>query len=102
MAKSGKIQSLDSLDKEIYRLKLHARDLEGQLDKNIEHLQQNYGGMIRNSIFGKKTGASAMSGGLFFTEKVQEGINKIVDHLAEKAVEGVDAVIDKVFKKKES
>ena len=33
------------------------------------------------------------------TEKVQEGINKIVDHLAEKAVEGVDAVIEKVFKK---
>lgn len=99
MAKSGKIQTLDALEKEIYRLKLHARNLEGELDKNIDHLQQNYGGMIRNSIFGKKTGAAAFSGGLFFTEKVQEGINKIVDHLAEKAVEGVDAVIEKVFKK---
>lgn len=101
MAKSGKIQTLDALEKEIYKLKLHAKELEGQLDKNIDHLQNNYGGMIRNSIFGKKTGASALSGGLFFTEKVQEGINKIVDHLAEKAVEGVDAVIEKVFKKKE-
>ena len=99
MAKSGKIQTLDSLEKEIYKLKLHAKELESQLDKNIDHLQNNYGGMIRNSIFGKKTGASALSGGLFFTEKVQEGINKIVDHLAEKATDGIDAVIDKVFKK---
>lgn len=101
MAKSGKIQTLDSLEKEIYKLKLHARELESQLDKNIDHLQNNYGSMIRNSIFGNKTGASALSGGLFFTEKVQEGINKIVDHLAEKATDGIDAVIDKVFKKRE-
>jgi len=34
-------------------------------------------------------------------EKLQNALNRIVNHLAEKAADGIDAVIDKLFKKKD-
>lgn len=103
--KSSRIHNLDSLEKEIYRLKLHSRKLEDKMDENFTHLKENYGRMARNSVFGKKDGSmkdalgAGISGAFFRNERLQQAIDKIVGHLVEKATEGIDALIDKLFKK---
>lgn len=97
------IKNLDTLEKEIYRLKLKSKELEARFDDNIEHLQNNYGSMIRNSIFHSKKEAQPVSTTLMNAvvnnEKLQSALSRIVNHLAEKAADGIDAVIDKLFKK---
>ncbi len=103
--KSSRIHNLDSLEKEIYRLKLHSQKLEDKMDENFTHLKENYGRMARNSVFGKKDGSmkdalgAGISGAFFRNERLQQAIDRIVGHLVEKATEGIDALIDKLFKK---
>lgn len=105
MSGNSNIKNLDNLEKEIYRLKLKSKELEGRFDSNIEHLQNNYGSMIRNSIFSSKKETQPVSSSIMESvvnnEKLQGALNRIVNHLAEKAADGIDAVIDKLFKKKD-
>lgn len=105
MSGSSNIKNLDNLEKEIYRLKLKSRQLEDRFDSNLEHLQNNYGSMIRNSIFQSKKESQPVSSSILDSvvnnEKLQNALNRIVNHLAEKAADGIDAVIDKLFKKKD-
>ena len=107
MAKaSTKIRNLDTLEKEIYRLRLEAKNTSEKLENNLDYLQHNYASMTMNSIFSR--GSSKNSGGegvkeKIFTsfwenEKVQKGINRIVDHLADKTVEGIESILDKILK----
>ena len=37
-----KIKNLDTLEKEIYRLRLEAKNYESKLEDNLDHLQKNY------------------------------------------------------------
>lgn len=102
--KSSRIHNLDSLEKEIYRLKLHSKKLEDKMDENFTHLKENYGRMARNSVFGKKEGmkdalGAGISGAFFRNERLQQAIDKIVSHLVEKATDGLDSLIDKLFRK---
>lgn len=104
MMKSSRIHNLDSLEKEIYRLKMHSKKLEDKMDENFIHLKENYGRMARNSVFGKKETTkdalgAGISGAFFRSERLQQVIDKIVNHLVDKAAEGLDSLIDKIFKK---
>lgn len=103
MPATSPIKNLDTLEKEIYRLKLKARTLEDHFDDNLDHLQHNYGSMIRNSIFHSKKESQQKHATLVDTvlqnERLQEALDRMVNHLADKAAEGIDAVIDKLFKK---
>jgi hypothetical protein len=60
--------------------------------------------MARNSVFGKKDSFKdamneSFSGSFLKNERIQNAIDKIVNHLVDKATDGLDALIDKLFKK---
>ncbi|SRR6266496_3104558 len=99
------IHDLDTLEKEIYRLKLKAKNIEIILDDNFEKLRHNYSSMFMNSFFQKtkneKTNGNGFFESIFNNETVNAGVNKITDHISDKAIEGIGRLIDKVFKKKE-
>jgi hypothetical protein len=106
-----KITSIETLDQEIARLQSKAKDLEGELDKSLDYLQDNYSSMIMNSVF--SGAASGLSGGIkgsvistilgfiLGNEKLVEAFSRVTNHLVEKAADGIDKLADKIAKKKD-
>jgi F0F1-type ATP synthase delta subunit len=104
MGKSKNIHSLDSLEREIYRLRLEAKNIEKKIDHNLEHLQESFSSMAMNSFFRKKKTTEAEKDSFFGSflknEKLNAAFNKITDHIADRAAEVIDQLIDKFFHKK--
>ncbi len=97
------IHNLDSLEREIYRLKLEAKNIEGKLDKNLDYLQDNYWRMTMNSLFCKDDNTTREDG---FWKKVfkQDGVNETIDTIAanitDKASESLHGWMNSFFGKK--
>jgi len=104
MKKAKNIHSLDSLEREIYRLKLEAKDLEDKMDYNFEQLQENFTSMAMNSLCGKKKnkedGKDDLFGSFLKNEQLNAVADKITDHIGNRAADGIDKLIDKLFHKK--
>lgn len=104
-----KIKNLDTLEKEIYRLRLEAKSFERKLEDNLDHLQKNYASMAINSVFGKssekESGKEKIKEKIFTSiwenEKIRNGIDKIIGHLADRAAEGIENLIDKILHRKD-
>jgi hypothetical protein len=101
------IKNLDTLEKEIFRLKLRQKEIEHNLDKNVMGLKKNYGSMIRNSVMGGSILAGIVAPTHFWSnllvrllenKKLQDGAVKLVDNLSEKIGDGIGHVAAK-FKK---
>lgn len=90
------VQTLTALDKEIYRLRLHAKKQEKKMDANVRFLKENFGGMLYNSIFRQHydSGATMLktkfAEGIWNNEKLQHSLGKLIDHLLHKFAEGID------------
>lgn len=96
------IKNISELDKEIYRLQLQAKNLEDKMDDQLTYLQQHYPGMIMNSVLPNKENITQrLTGSLLNNQKVQTVLEKLTDHLADKAAEGLDKLVDKLFHKKD-
>ena len=104
MKQAGNIHNLDTLEKEIYKLKLKAKNIEEKLDDNLEKFQHNYSSMFMNSFFRKKKQEKTNGNGFFESAFKNDGfnaiINKVTDRVAERAVEGLENLVDKIFHKK--
>jgi len=104
MEKSKDIHNLDSLEKEIYRLKLEAKIIEEKLDHNLEHLQVNFPSMAMNSFFSQRKKKGEENDGLFGSFLKNEGLNSVADkitaHIASRAADSIDKLIDKLFHNK--
>ncbi|HYM93079.1 MAG TPA: hypothetical protein VET23_02995 [Chitinophagaceae bacterium] len=106
---STKIKNLDTLEKEIYRLRLEAKNYEDKLEESLEHFQRNYTSMALNSVFSrssqKESGKEKIKEKIFSSiwenEKIRNGIDKIIGFLAEKTTEGVENLIDKILHRKD-
>ncbi|HET9055550.1 MAG TPA: hypothetical protein VFN30_01755 [Chitinophagaceae bacterium] len=103
--KASKIHNLDTLEKEIYRLKLHGKKMEGKIDDDFDYLRENFGKMARNSFFHKREGlketiTNGITGSFVKSERLQQAIDKIVNHLVDKATDGIDSLLDRLFQKK--
>lgn len=104
-----KIKNLDTLEKEIYRLRLEAKNYESKLEDNLDHLQKNYASMAINSVFSrpaaKESGKERIKEKIFSSiwdnEKIRNGISKIIGHLADRASEGIENLIDKILHRKD-
>jgi len=101
MKKAKNIHNLDTLEKEIYRLKLEARNIEIKLDKNVEYLQYNYSSMFMNSFFHKRKHEekerNSFFDSIFKNEAFNTTVNKITDRIADRAADAIDSLIDKIF-----
>jgi hypothetical protein len=107
MTKSRRrINSLQSLDKEIYRLKLEAKRMEEKMDENFDQLQENFFSMTLNSLLHRRWKNESWStnivAGLLNNERLQNALSKLISYAAEKTGEGLDALLNRIFMKKES
>ena len=107
MSKSRrKINNLQSLDKELYRLKMEARRMEEKLDGNFDHLQENFFSMAFNSFLHrrwyKESWSTNIVAGLLNNERLQSALSKLLSYVADKTGEGFDALLNRIFKKNES
>lgn len=109
MAKAKRIHNLDSLEKEIYRLKLEAKYSSEKLSGRLEYLQQHYASMTANSFFGRRdekkssgptSEKESFFHSLFENKNVQDGINSFLDRFAAKATEALDKLFCKGEAKK--
>ena len=104
MKQTGNIHNLDTLEKEIYRLKLKAKNIEEKWDDNFEKLQHNYPSMFMNSFFQKKKEEKTNGNGFFTSffknDALNAVANKVTDRMADKAAEGIENLVDKIFNKK--
>lgn len=103
---AAKIKNLDTLEKEIYRLRLEARNYKDKLEENLEYLQKHYASMTMNSFFNRNSSTKERVKDKIFSsiwenEKIRYGIDKIVGYLAEKATNGIEILIDKILHRKD-
>ena len=92
------IHNLGTLEKEIYRLRLKAKTTADKLNENFEYLQDHYSSMTMNSILNrscdhkenhKEKLKEKIINFIWKNEKVHDGVNKVIDHLADKTSEGI-------------
>ena len=104
MKKSSHINNIDTLEREIYRLKLEARNIEDKMAKSLDHLQQNYLSMTMNSAFckkeSKKNGESGFWKSFVKNEGFTSAMNSIAGAISAKAVEGLGEWVNQ-FKQKQ-
>lgn len=91
------IYNIDTLDKEVYRLKLKALRMEPQLEKKGRYLRSNALVLLLSAFFPKrKSGESpflSIGSLLMRNEKVQEGLAKATDAAADKLSEAVEKLL---------
>jgi hypothetical protein len=99
------IQDLESLDREILRLRARKLALEGQLDMSVSKLRKGYGQMILNSVFSQFNPASnniwvSLIARLLDNDKLKSGLNSLVDAVSDKVGQGANFAAQKLFHKK--
>lgn len=103
MKKKDAIHNLDTLEKEIYRLKLEARLKELHLTENWEELLRDFPEILTNSIFcrnrEKENGKESFGEKIFNSERRSAFVDKIVDKFSDRITEKLDDLIEKVFHK---
>lgn len=103
----GKINSIETLDREIRQLQAKAKDLEIRLDESFDYLQDNYSSMIMSSVLRGATGglksgvAGTVLGFILSNEKVANTLSNIITGLVDKAASGIDKLAEKMKKKKQ-
>jgi len=101
MKNEGDIHGLDSLEKEIYRLRLKASEMEKKLDNNFAWLRENATTLIARSLFSrKKTDPGKNKNGeegYFRSEKLNSMISKISDRITEGTAAKIDGLLDSIF-----
>lgn len=99
--KRKKIKNLDQLDTEIYRQKFRAKELELQLDKQWDHLHDHFLSMTAHSMFNKRGGSAGFWQALLSTDGVQNILQRLSAHLADKTAQGLESFLSRFSKPKE-
>jgi len=98
--------NLDTLEKEIYRLQLKAKNTKDKLNDNFDYLQDHYTSMTMNSVFNRSSSRKEkmkekIISFIWENEKIQDGLDQIIDRLTDKTSEGIESLLNKIFHKKE-
>lgn len=101
MKKATNIHNLDTLNREIYRLRLEVKRKEDKLDDNWEYLQNNFPALLLNSIScrrkAKENGKENLFKSALKNEKLNTFIDKIIDRFSDRAAKGFDHLFEKIF-----
>jgi hypothetical protein len=99
------IHSLETLDLEIYKLQMKAKQQEKALDANFDHLQENFHSMAWNSVIrynsNKQSWVSGVVQSLLGQERLKIALIKLAGNLAERATDGIEGLVSRIFRKKE-
>jgi len=105
MPKSTKAsRSMAALDGEIRRLRVKAKQLEGQIDENFAYFQQHSGSLFVRSLLPRKLEGEELTGyrlldRVMENEQLQKVLLRFADILAEKLGDGLNWLVTRVFKK---
>jgi hypothetical protein len=102
---SRNYHNLDTLEKEIYRLQLRAKNTRDELNNNFEYLQDHYTSMTMNSVFSrsscrKEKLKEKIISSIWENEKIHDGLDQIIERLADKTSDGIENLLNKIFHKK--
>ena len=105
MKKRSNIYNMMGLEREIYRLKLDAKEIEHKLDRRLDHLHENYWHMTMNSLFCKMQ-ENGNEGSGFWKSFLKNNalatlMNSIAGTIASKAVTELNQWMSKFLRKKE-
>lgn len=100
---SENFNTLDKLERKIAHLKARSKTLEQQLEENLDYLQDNYGSMVKSSIFKKTSSAGENFSGFLIRSFVnqhqfQEALDRVIEHFAAKAAYWIDSLMNWVSK----
>ena len=98
------INNLESLDKEISRLRSRTKELEQELDGKLDYLQDNYSSMAMKSFLpaiGQNGGiAGTLLQFVFQNDRLQDSLLKLAERVFNKVSDGVEFIVDKIDGKK--
>ena len=98
-------RSMDTLDQEIRRLRVKAKQLEEKIDENFNYFQQHSGSMFVRSLLPRKIEGEEPLTGLRLVdtvlqnERLQNILLKLADIIAERLGDGLNWLTTRVFKK---
>lgn len=97
-------RSMAALDGEIRRLRVKAKQLEGQIDENFAYFQQHSGSLFVRSLLPRKLEGEELTGyrlldRVMENEQLQKVLLRFADILAEKLGDGLNWLVTRVFKK---
>ena len=94
------IRDLQSLDREIYLLRLRAKELEEKIDQSLNYLQDHYSSMTVKSVFPlllQKAGITGSILQIFLQNKrLKEILGKLADYLFGKVSDGLELLAEKL------
>jgi hypothetical protein len=103
MKKRYTIHDLDTLEKEIYRLKLELRLKEVKLTDNWEKLLSDFPEILTTSLLcrnsEKLNGKETFGQRFFNNEKRSAFVDRLVERFSERIAEKFDELFEKVFHK---
>jgi hypothetical protein len=103
MKKKDSIHNLDTLEKEIYRLKLEARLKEVRLTENWEQLLQDFPEVLTNSLFcrkkGNENGKETFGQKVFNNERRRFFMDRLFDKFSDRITGKLDELFERVFQK---
>jgi hypothetical protein len=98
-----KINNLAELDREIARMRSHAKALEGKLDDNFAYLQQHSSTLMINTllsgIFRKESLAGNLTNLLLQSERLQKTLTDLAELLIDRIAGAIDFLLNKISPK---
>src|SRR5690349_4849997 len=104
MKKKDTIHNLDTLEKEIYRLRLEARLKEVHLSENWDQLIRDFPEVLTNSIFCRESanenGKKTFGQKLFNNDRRNAFLDRFFEKFSDRITEKLDELLEKVFQKR--
>jgi hypothetical protein len=97
-----KIHSVESLEKEIIRLRQKAKGLETKMDDNFSYLQEHSSALMINTLLSgfiiknKESVSGSIFNFLLQSERLQKTLSKLSDVAVDKVANVIDALINKI------
>ena len=102
---SGKknIKDIQSLEREIQRLRREAKGMEKKFDDSFTYLQENYATLMMNSVLPEKGTFKSIPQSIIQLvlqhERLRNSLTQLTENLINKASDGIEFLLDKLFSK---
>lgn len=102
-----KVHSLESLDKEINRLRQKAKNLEAKMDDNFSYLHEHSSALMINTLLSgfiiknKESVSGSVFNFLLQSERLQQTLSKLSEIAVDKVANVIDALINKISPEKD-
>jgi hypothetical protein len=97
------IKNIQSLEREIQRLRREAKGMEKKFDDSFVYLQENYSTLIMNSVLPEKGVFKSIPQSIMQLilqhERLRNALTELAENLVNKASDGIEFLLDKFFAK---